>query len=252
MLPITLPSCPNNVVSCQIHTQFSRFSFSLQPILITIPSSKSHTTSYTQSSSACTIKILQPVLSHLQTLLRLTSTSTTMSSTDLVHKFGYTTHKPTHTLSSRRQEIDVSIRDLKNWLNHAEDDEEEATPPRKRTRTDSCVGPPAILIASTGSIRRKKMETTRLAAPLPAHLRPSNNSTHLGSVTYESRRDVRPQVFESFPIFPCATPEVEEEPMAMEERMEFVREKQVEVFMKVSVVGKMMRWLRWERGSGCV
>jgi hypothetical protein len=175
-----------------------------------------------------------------------------MSSTDLVHKFGYTTHKPTHTLSSRRQEIDVSIRDLKNWLNHAEDDEEEATPPRKRTRTDSCVGPPAILIASTGSIRRKKMETTRLAAPLPAHLRPSNNSTHLGSVTYESRRDVRPQVFESFPIFPCATPEVEEEPMAMEERMEFVREKQVEVFMKVSVVGKMMRWLRWERGSGCV
>jgi hypothetical protein len=45
---------------------------------------------------------------------------------------------------------------------------------------------------------------------------------------------------------------VEEEPMAMEERMEFVREKQVEVFVKVSVVGKMMRWLRWERGSGCV
>jgi hypothetical protein len=72
----------------------------------------------------------------------------------------------------------------------------------------------------------------------------------LGSVTYEPRRDVRPQVFESFPIFPCATPEVEEEPMAMEERMESAREKQVEVFVKVSVVSKMMRWLRWERGSG--
>jgi hypothetical protein len=173
-----------------------------------------------------------------------------MSSTDLVHKLGYTTHSLTHTLSSRRHEIDASMHYLKNWLDYAdeeeeEEEEEEATPPPKRTRPDSCMGPPAILIASTGNIRRKKMETKRLAVPLPAHLRPSNNSTHLGSVTYEPRRDVRPQMFESFPAFPYATAKVEE-------RMEFVREKQVEVFVNVDVVGRMMRWLPWGRGSECV
>jgi hypothetical protein len=175
------------------------------------------------------------------------------SPNDLVQKLGYTTHQPTQTLSSRRREIDESMNSLKDWLDYAdEEDEEVATPPPKRIRTDSCMGPPAILIASSGSIRKKKLSATQKAVPLPAHLRPSNNTEHLGSVTYEPRRDVRPKGLESFPAFPCGTPEVEGEPVWMGRRMEFAREKQVEDFVKVGVVVRMMRWLPWGKGGGCV
>jgi hypothetical protein len=174
---------------------------------------------------------------------------------DLYHKLGYSSLPA----SARKHEINTTMHNLKNWLDYADEEETTVQPP-KRVRTDSCIGPPAILIASTGSIRRKKRETARLAVPPPAHLRPSNNTTHLGSIVYTPRRDKRPEGLESFPAFTGGVLEVEEElvveeePVAQGERMECVREKGVEMMVKVGVLGKFMQWFTGGTGKrrGCV
>jgi hypothetical protein len=164
---------------------------------------------------------------------------------DLYHKLGYSSLPA----SACKHEINTTMHNLKNWLDYADEEEETTVQPPKRVRTDSCMGPPAILIASTGSIRRKKRETARLAVPSPAHLRPSNNTTHLGSIVYTPRRDKRPEGLESFPAFAGGVLVVEEEPVAQGEWMECVREKGVEMMVKVGVLGKFMQWFTGGKGK---
>jgi hypothetical protein len=178
-----------------------------------------------------------------------TSSHSSQLPSDLYHKLGYSSLPAL----ARQNEIDTTMHNLKNWLDYADEEETTVQPP-KRVRTDSCMGLPAILIASTGSIRRKKRETAHLAVPPPAHLRPSNNTTHLGSIVYTPRRDTRPEGLESFPAFAGGVLEVEEEPVVQEERMECVREKGVEMMVKVGVVGKFMQWFTGGKGKrrGCV
>jgi hypothetical protein len=164
---------------------------------------------------------------------------------DLYHKLGYSSLPA----SARKHEIETTMHNLKNWLDYA-NEEETTVQPSKRVRTDSCMGPPAILIASTGSIRRKKRETARLAVPPPAHLRPSNNTTHLGSIVYTPRRDTRPEGLESFPAFAGGVLEVDEEPVKEEQMECVIREKQGEVMRRMGVIGKVMMWFTGGKGKG--
>jgi hypothetical protein len=121
---------------------------------------------------------------------------------ELMHKLGY----PDRPAQDRKEEIKANMRDLKKWL-----DDDDGPSTKDSALSDSKVASchvdhsmkrPAVLIASTGSIRKKKK---MLAASSPAqHLVPSNNTGHLGSVKYEPRMvNARPEGLETFPPLDC-------------------------------------------------
>lgn len=90
---------------------------------------------------------------------------------DLVHKLGFCQSR--YTNQDRREDIKVSMRDLKRWLDNADDEEVEPAKVETRPRVDSLIGRPVVLIASTGSIRKKKMQmqVETLAVPNPSERR---------------------------------------------------------------------------------
>jgi hypothetical protein len=172
---------------------------------------------------------------YLTMSLNFQSTVGSSESGDLRHKLGYS-NRP---IEARKEAIEASMRDMKQWLNYSDElASTPTTPVPQRTHTDSFMGPPAVLIASSGSIRKKKVKM--LALIPPPHLTPSSNAEHLGSVKYEPQLvTVRPQGLESFiRLAEKKSPT----PMPEQERMEFVGEKQVNALEQQGIVRKLMRF----------
>jgi hypothetical protein len=119
---------------------------------------------------------------------------------ELAHKLGY----PDRPVVDKEEEIKASMREIKSWLDDDATSASLTTKSSSRRRAGSSVCfkcEPAVLIASTGSICKKRQT---MAARPPLHLIPGNNAEHLASVKYEPRSvAARPKGLESFPRLAC-------------------------------------------------
>ncbi|OAK98003.1 hypothetical protein IQ06DRAFT_349733 [Phaeosphaeriaceae sp. SRC1lsM3a] len=174
------------------------------------------------------------------------------NTSELMHKLGFP-DQPSH---DRKQEIKENMFQLQQWLD--DNDDYEPIPVRPSSPlmdtiaglapcTASFMGRPAVLIASTGSIRRKKRNLDANAKQSKVSF--SNNSTHSGT-TKRSSSSVTTNVdtLESFPMFttyPPTTMEAQDD--GQDEKME--SEEGTEVSMQPGLRGGLSRLWRMFRCS---
>lgn len=130
------------------------------------------------------------------------ATTASPSTSDLMHKLGF----PGRPSSSydRKQQIKTNMSNLQQWLDDDTMYETLASSVPLPPPEDTITGRPAVLIASTGSIRKKRR---RLAAKAARPVS-SNISTHSGETQSDSdslRTNV--DTLESFPMFIPSSPE---------------------------------------------